>query len=188
MILPTINSEKVPIQCYLAFFDNVYTFLTGELSFDTPEALVPTENCVNREITVTLEQKNLVPELSKSEVLNFIGKGQNVLFIDVREKYEFQENHIPGAVNYSIKDIDKINPEQLSNHDLIITYCVKDFRGYEMAKLLRKKGYTHTAIMNPYGLRGWIDAGLPLYKKGENSEKKSFLQKQSGQESKKKLL
>jgi len=42
---------------------------------------------------------------------------------------------------------------------------VKDFRGYEVAKKLRKQGI-NAAIMNPYGIKGWIAAGLPVAGRG----------------------
>ena len=57
--------------------------------------------------------------------------------IDVRSPGEFAEDHIPGAINLRIRDINADSIVQLPPSDLYVAYCVKDFRGFEMARKLR---------------------------------------------------
>ena len=52
--------------------------------------------------------------------------------------------------------------ERLSGADYVVSYCVKDFRGYEMAKALAQVGVENSVIMRPYGIKGWISMGLPV--------------------------
>ena len=45
--------------------------------------------------------------------------------------------------------------------DYVVAYCIKDFRGFEMARSLRDAGVSNAVILNPYGIKGWIADGLP---------------------------
>ena len=45
---------------------------------------------------------------------------------------------------------------------MVIPYCVKDFRGFEVAKRLKLLGAQSVGLMNPYGISGWRASGLPV--------------------------
>ena len=45
---------------------------------------------------------------------------------------------------------------------VILDIRLPDIDGYEVARRLRDVGVENTHIMQPYGLNGWKDAGLPL--------------------------
>ena len=47
---------------------------------------------------------------------------------------------------------------------------MKDFRGFEMARKLQSYGFENTVILKPYGLKGWIQMGMPVYRENEKSE------------------
>jgi hypothetical protein len=51
---------------------------------------------------------------------------------------------------------------RLKGADWVVSYCVKDFRGFEMAKYLAEQGVPHSVILRPYGIKGWIAEGLPV--------------------------
>jgi rhodanese-related sulfurtransferase len=42
----------------------------------------------------------------------------------------------------------------------LVAYCIKDFRGYEVARALRRAGYS-VRVMDDPGLQGWKKAKLP---------------------------
>ena len=95
-------------------------------------------------------------------MLNEIRNGKDIVFVDVRESKEFAESHIPGALNIPIHDVDEVSVARLRHADYVVSYCVKDFRGYEMAKRLHSAGVESSVILNPYGIKGWVASGLPV--------------------------
>jgi len=107
-----------------------------------------------------------VAELDLPTVLATMESKKQLVFIDTREAFEFREGHIPGAINLTLRQIESLDEnstvmQSLVDADLVIAYCVKDFRGFEAARKLRKLG-VNAAIMNPYGIKGWRNAGLPI--------------------------
>ncbi len=85
----------------------------------------------------------------------------DVLFVDTREPEEFQEGHIPNAINIRLVDIDHADLTLLKRYQYVVPYCLKDFRGFEVARALREKGLENVVMMDPSGLRGWQKLGLP---------------------------
>jgi len=156
--------EAVTQACYLRLFDAVAGAIAdGALAGVQPASLQPDADCLDEgEPTGTaLEAGRAVETLDLGEALRHIGDGADVVFVDTRERWEYDEGHVPGAINLAVRDIDAESAERLRGADLVIAYCVKDFRGYEAAKALGRLGVP-AAIMNPHGLRGWIEAGLPV--------------------------
>ena len=91
----------------------------------------------------------------------------------MREPDEYAENHIPGAVNLTISDTDKNTAQQFKNYDIVVAYCIKDFRGFEMARKLRDLGIKQSVILSPFGIRGWIANSLPVYAAGSVTEEQA---------------
>jgi rhodanese-related sulfurtransferase len=89
-----------------------------------------------------------------------------VVFVDTRETQEFEESHIPGALNIKLRDIDAQSVAVLKGADLVISYCLKDFRGYEVARKLMHHGVDNSAVMNPHGYVAWRTLGLPIASRG----------------------
>ena len=152
--------EGVPFGCYMAFFDALYTAVQGRSNLRDSATLDVGSECVGSESGRVVEP--LVPELPAEVVLARIGRGERVLFVDAREDAEFAEYRIPGAFNVKLREVDAELVAGLRDYDLVVPYCVKDFRGYEVARAMQKLGLEQVAIMNPFGIRGWRDLGLPL--------------------------
>lgn len=146
--------------CYLAFFDKVYQQLQSATqpaaAFDASALRVDCHALASREA-----QGPLVPELSIATLLAEMKAGRTVRFVDVREPEEFVESHIPGALNIQQRSLDEDALAQLRGADYVVSYCIKDFRGFEMARSLRDAGIPNAVILNPYGIKGWIAEGLP---------------------------
>jgi len=157
--------EKVPDNCYYLLFENAYRLLKNHQGedyryFENELALNP--QCANIRTKPTIDDDKYVAEWNTYEILNFINSGKKIAFIDTREADEFQEGHIPGAINIKLRDLDKKLPLEISNADVVIPYCVKDFRGFEVAKTLKLQGINTVGLMNPYGIAGWKKVGLPI--------------------------
>jgi len=78
--------------------------------------------------------------------------------------------HLPGAQLLRLRDVNQKNVKQLLNADLVVPYCVKDFRGFEVAKALKQYGVGRVATLSPNGLKGWLNANLPVTRKGRMDE------------------
>lgn len=152
--------SAVTRKCYMRFFDtvadNIGANKLSELS--DPNSLIPSDSCMTN---ADINSKSSVESMPLDKVLELIATNNHPLFIDTRETLEFDEGHVPGAINLKLRDIDELTAEKLADVELAIAYCVKDFRGYEMARKLRSLG-VNAAIMTPHGMRGWVSAGLPV--------------------------
>jgi len=151
--------ERVTPECYVAFFDKV--FRTIRKQRESGRALTPEDLSIDCNISLVASDDVLVPEVATSELLAEMGRGKSVIFVDVREPDEFAEGHIPGARNITLRDLNPEIVSQLQQADYVVSYCVKDFRGFEMAKALRDAGARNAVIHKPYGIKGWVVQGLP---------------------------
>jgi rhodanese-related sulfurtransferase len=156
----TYGRDAVLPACYFRFFDGV----EAALEHSRTEA-VPLQESL---LTVDCEQLAAVPkpgefvaEVPINHLLAEIHRGKKVVFVDVREPDEFAEARIPGALNVPIRDVDDAVASSLKDADYVVSYCIKDFRGFEMAKALKLRGVERSVILSPYGIRGWTEAGLP---------------------------
>lgn len=147
-------------ECYLSFFDKVYAHVKAHPQTST--AVDPADLAVDCH-TLASEQSQgaLVPELSTTTLLAEMRAGKTVAFVDVREPEEFAEAHIPDARNIQLRALDEDALAKLRGVDYVVSYCIKDFRGFEMARSLRDAGIRNAVILNPYGIKGWIAEGLP---------------------------
>jgi len=166
--LQEVNGRtSVSAQCYLRFFDSVEQTLnahdSGELfPLDALLSRCESSRAVTTASKADAHTPSHVREVELEAVLSAIDRGKRVVFVDVREPSEFHEQHIPGALNIPIRDLNETTLSQIGPADYVVSYCVKDFRGYEMAKLLARAGAQNSVIMNPYGLKGWMSSGLPV--------------------------
>ncbi|MCH8498634.1 MAG: sulfurtransferase [Marinobacter sp.] len=89
------------------------------------------------------------------------------LLIDVREADEFQEGHIPGAVNIprGILEFKLTNDPALENRGLnIVIYCKNSGRSALSAKAMKEMGYIHVQSIAG-GIEAWQEAGKPIVKR-----------------------
>jgi rhodanese-related sulfurtransferase len=147
-------------ECYLAFFDRVYAHIKAQAK--TRVIADPSNFAVDCHALASEQSEGaLVPELTTPRLLAEMRAGKKVAFVDVREPEEFAEAHIPGAYNIPLRALDESALAKLRGADYVVSYCIKDFRGFEMARSLRDAGIRNAVILNPYGIKGWIAEGLP---------------------------
>lgn len=111
----------------------------------------------------------LLPVADVNQVLDLIAAGKRVVFIDAREPEEFQERRIPSAINLTLREVRDLDARLLGQPDLVIAYCLKDFRGFEVARALSEAGVPNVATLKQAGINGWLSAGLPVAS-GDSSE------------------
>lgn len=102
-----------------------------------------------------------IPLLSKEEICQKINQGEKIIFVDTREKMEFDKEHLPRAINLNRDMIQGWGKQLLSKEAIIIPYCLKDFRGFAAASDLIDLGFENVYLLKERGLKGWKDNGLP---------------------------
>ncbi|MGH8031950.1 MAG: chromate resistance protein ChrB domain-containing protein [Luteimonas sp.] len=153
--------EVVTPDCYVAFFDSVHRAIHVQRT--EGKAMSVSDLSVTCEASaIEAPRASLVPEIAIPDLLTAMKHGKSVVFVDVREANEFQEAHIPGAINVTLRDLDADTVARVEHADYVVSYCVKDFRGFEMAKALRQAGVHNAVILKPYGMKGWLAQGLPM--------------------------
>lgn len=102
--------------------------------------------------------KDSLPQLKKD-----LSEGKGIL-IDVREKREWDQGHVEGALFLPLSKLqeaggEKMLKEALPKDKVIYTYCAAGFRAASCAKLMAEHGY-EVHPLKP-GYRELIDAGFP---------------------------
>lgn len=104
----------------------------------------------------------LIPTVSQQELLERIDHGEQVVFVDAREAAEHHEEHIPGATDLPLRDVNPETVKALHGKPVVVAYCLKDFRGFELAKALTRAGVENVYVMGKSGINGWKALGLPI--------------------------
>ena len=106
------------------------------------------------------EAKKHITEISPRDAAAKLNGGEAVI-IDVRDKVEWDEGHIPGATHMSRGTIEFDVEERVPDPDtMIICHCGGGGRSALAAESLQKMGYKNVRSMAG-GLRAWKTAGLP---------------------------
>jgi rhodanese-related sulfurtransferase len=106
------------------------------------------------------EAKKNITEISPQEAAAKLQSGEAVI-VDVREKDEWDEGHIPGAIHMSRGTIELDIEEKVPDPNaMIICHCGGGGRSALAAESLQKMGYKNVRSMVG-GLKAWKAAGLP---------------------------
>ncbi len=76
-------------------------------------------------------------------------KQANTVFLDTREREEYEVSHIENALFVGYKDIDLSEVLKLPKDTSIIVYCSVGYRSGKVTKDLLDEGYTN--VLNLYG-------------------------------------
>lgn len=86
------------------------------------------------------------------------------LLVDVREADEYQNGHLPGAINIprGLLEFKFSNDEALNSRDLnIVLYCKNSGRAALSAQSLAEMGYLHVTSITG-GIEAWQAADKPV--------------------------
>ncbi len=112
------------------------------------------------------EMRRLIDDMDNQEAISWDElldriKEKSTILLDVRPKEEFNQGHLPNAVNIPIDELESRLEELTSNSNLIAycrgPYCVLSANALE---LLRAKGIRARHFKN--GFSGWKDAGMDV--------------------------
>ena len=99
-----------------------------------------------------------------------INNKQPIVILDVRDKEQYETEHLPGAISLpraAIElEIDEIVPDQDTH---IVAHCGGNTRGSLSAHTLQIMGYKNASVLTG-GFRGWKAADLPTEKGSETNQ------------------
>ncbi len=105
--------------------------------------------------------KAAVREVSIGDVRRMLDAKESIILLDVRDKHEFEEGHIPGAMNISRGSLEFKAALAIPDKGArIIVYCGQDLRSALATKALNDLGYRN-AVNMVGGLKAWKEAGFP---------------------------
>ena len=106
------------------------------------------------------EAKKHITEISPHDAAAKLNSGDAVV-VDVRDKDEWDEGHIPGATHMSRGTIELGIEEKVPDPNaMIICHCGGGGRSALATETLQKMGYKHVRSMAG-GLKAWKAVGLP---------------------------
>ena len=105
------------------------------------------------------EARRGVPEWSTDEVKQRLAHGGGFTLLDVREKEEYREGHLPGAVSlprgFLDMRIEEVVPDKSTP---VVLYCAGGTRSLLAGRTLREMGY-QTVVSMAGGYGAWKGAG-----------------------------
>ncbi len=117
----------------------------------------------NRFDQLVTEAKKNITEIRPTEAATKIESGDAVI-VDVREKDEWDEEHIPDAIHLTRGTIELEIEEKVPDPNaFIICHCGGGGRSALAAESLQKMGYKNVRSMAG-GFKAWKAAGLPTAK------------------------
>ncbi len=135
-----------------------------------------------------------VPEWSIDQVKEHLGNGNDYVLLDVREKEEYREGHLAGAISlprgYLELRVEQTVPDK---NTPVIAYCAGGTRSLLAGKQLRDMGYENVISMSG-GYTAWKGAGYPWKQDRQYSAEqitrysRHFLLPEVGEEGQAKLL
>ena len=146
-----MNRNRVWAILFAGVFFSLWTAGAAIAVEKTPEQMVK-------------EAKAVIKEVSIDDVKKMIDAKENIIILDVREKNEFEDGHIPGAINLPRGVLEfKIAMTIPDKNARIIVYCAIDLRGPLATRTMNELGYKN-AVNIVGGLKPWKEAGYPLTK------------------------
>lgn len=105
-----------------------------------------------------------ISEVSAEDIQPSLGQ-KKFLLVDVREKEEWDEGHIPNAIHIGKGVIERdIAKHVHDKNEPIVLYCGGGYRSALAADNLQKMGYKNVRSMKG-GVRYWKDKNYPFEKK-----------------------
>jgi molybdopterin/thiamine biosynthesis adenylyltransferase/rhodanese-related sulfurtransferase len=119
------------------------------------------------------EARAVVPEVSPEEARRRMeGNGQKVVVLDVREREEYRQGYVPGAVSMPRGFLEmRVEEAAPDKEATVIAYCAGGTRSLLAGRILKELGYRDVVSVRG-GFTAWKNQGLPV------QEDRAFSQEQ----------
>ena len=93
---------------------------------------------------ITVGKQSMYINITPDDAKKIMDSGEDYVLLDVREKEEYDEGHIPGAILIPHGEISERAEEVIINKDVqILVYCRSGRRSKIAAEALLELGYTN---------------------------------------------
>ena len=99
------------------------------------------------------ESGNSVKRISPDEAKKRLDANEAIVLLDVREKAEYVNQHIPNSINLPLSQIQTVAEILPDKNATVFGYCLSGGRSQSAASQLVKMGYQN--IYNLGGISGW---------------------------------
>jgi rhodanese-related sulfurtransferase len=104
------------------------------------------------------------PEISVQDMAALLKGEPRPLLIDVRDRADYEQGHIPGAISVPAADFkERLAGLKLPKTDPVVLYGADDARARDATKHLYESGY-QGALTLKGGIAAWITAGQAVAK------------------------
>ncbi|HEV8673818.1 MAG TPA: MBL fold metallo-hydrolase [Methylomirabilota bacterium] len=101
-----------------------------------------------------------LPNVTAPELGHRLAGDRSLVVLDVREPFEWDEGHVPGAVHIPMRQVTD-RATELPRDRTIAVICRGGPRSSTVGSLLLTRGFTR--LLNVWGgMTGWLEAGLPV--------------------------
>lgn len=110
----------------------------------------------------------MAQNISPEDLNEHLAHAPNAILIDVLSHGAFRKQHIPGAINVPLDQVEEIIPTITAKNQQLIVYCYdKDCSASpKAAQKLEEMGYEDVLDLE-VGIEGWKQAGYPVQTFGE---------------------
>lgn len=107
---------------------------------------------------LTDEARAQIREISPAEVKGMLDRGEDVVYLDVREPNEWNLGRIPGAVHLPRGNLESKLEGMVDRARKIVVYCARGNRSALATLTMKQMGYDDVVSMSG-GFQSWPDIG-----------------------------
>ena len=104
------------------------------------------------------EAKARIKEVTPRDVQRMQERGENIVYLDVREPQEWNLGHLPRAIHIPRGLLESSIEARVPREQKVVIYCASGNRSAFAADTLQQMGYEDVASMSG-GFRGWAESG-----------------------------
>ena|SRR5687768_6741981 len=104
------------------------------------------------------EAKKRIREVTPAQVLEMQTRGENAVYLDVREPNEWNLGHLPGAMHIPRGTLETKIEAVVPRDRKVVIYCASGNRSALAADTMQQMGYQDVVSMSA-GFTGWAQSG-----------------------------
>jgi rhodanese-related sulfurtransferase len=104
------------------------------------------------------EAKARIKEVTPQDVRDMQARGDNIVYLDVREPQEWNLGRLPRAIHIPRGTLESAIEARVQRDQRVVVYCASGNRSAFAADTLQQMGYTKVRSMSG-GIKGWVDQG-----------------------------
>lgn len=108
----------------------------------------------------SVAEETRIKEVGPEEAHRLIEDRDELQVLDVREPWEYERGHVPGAVLIPLGEVPE-RYHELDPERPVLCVCAGGVRSYKAAQVLVQSGFGDVTNMAE-GTKGWIARGLPV--------------------------